>query len=581
MCSVETSAVSCDVYNIEVEGDNSYVAEGVTVHNCEHVQIPELSKGKVVDAVLRDVPIGKDKNGKEITTYYVDLLVATDRKHQDLVRKIEAGIMNSLSMGCFCAGTLITLGDGSKKPIEQIIVGDHVRTHLGNIQEVLELSVRPAEEVIRLRVAGGQELTATELLVTEEHPFWAFHEGEDLGPHWIKLRDLHIGDYVSSLTGEQDNPYRFHRILSMEIIGGETSVYNFEVAGDNSYIANDMAVHNCKIAFSVCSKCGNVAVDETQACDHVRFEKNSTFIDDNGVTRKVAELCGHMSDPNSVIFIDASWVANPAFTGARRRSTVAPTADLVAKLQKAAERKPYEYEDGDFLKAAAKDDPEAPPENAPSEETPAEDTTKDETAPTDTPAEGAPDETAPLDQPTEQNDVDTWKTKIKQKLLDEIGDQIVEEISDELSGDGGGPRPLETLDETLIQPTASRMMKRTWKMKKAWDKFMTRRAGHLDQKNFDKLRYGTYMILTSNDHSILKDYGYSRRDFLAVLSFLDMVFKHPLDPKIKQALASVDTKGCRPKQILQQVVKLAGRKLRDNEVIRAMTWLRMMEDYRS
>jgi len=65
------------------------------------------------------------------------------------------------------------------------------------------------------------------------------------------------------------------------------------------------------------------------------------------------------------------------------------------------------------------------------------------------------------------------------------------------------------------------------------------------------------------------------------LSFLDMVFKHPLDPKIKQALASVDTKGCRPKQILQQVVKLAGRKLRDNEVIRAMTWLRMMEDYRS
>ena len=69
-------------------------------------QIPELSKGKVIDAVLREVPVGKDKEGKDIATYYVDILVATNRKHKDLVAKIETvgdfffvnGMQNSLQL---------------------------------------------------------------------------------------------------------------------------------------------------------------------------------------------------------------------------------------------------------------------------------------------------------------------------------------------------------------------------------------------------------------------------------------------------------------------------------------------------
>lgn len=96
---VNKSNVVCDVYNIEVEGDNSYIAEGVVVHNCEHVQIPELSKGKIIDIALREVPFMK-KDGVDLTTLYADILVATDRKHVDLVDKIKTGEYNSLSMGC-------------------------------------------------------------------------------------------------------------------------------------------------------------------------------------------------------------------------------------------------------------------------------------------------------------------------------------------------------------------------------------------------------------------------------------------------------------------------------------------------
>lgn len=89
-----------DVYNIEVEGDNSYVVEGVTVHNCEHVQIPELSKGKVIDLALRNVPFAKDKDGKDLDTLYVDILIATNKKHTDLIEKIQSGEYGAVSMGC-------------------------------------------------------------------------------------------------------------------------------------------------------------------------------------------------------------------------------------------------------------------------------------------------------------------------------------------------------------------------------------------------------------------------------------------------------------------------------------------------
>jgi intein/homing endonuclease len=179
------------LYNFDVKEDHSYIANGVAVHNCdawerklllatyrsfiggqsylEHVQIPELSKGRIIDAAARDI-------GESI---YVDILVATDRKHKELVSAITAGNISTLSMGC-------------------------------------------------------------------------------------------------------------------------------------------SALH------TTCTKCGNVAIDETCLCRHIKYEKGSTFFDAKGIRRKVAELCGHYTDPKSVQFIEASWVANPAFKGAVLRSILDP-----------------------------------------------------------------------------------------------------------------------------------------------------------------------------------------------------------------------------------------------------------------
>ena len=86
----------------------------------------------------------------------------------------------------------------------------------------------------------------------------------------------------------------------------------------------------CTVAYTTCSQCGNVAEDETQLCSHIKYSKGNHFLDALGKTRKIAELCGHSSDPRSVKFIEASWVANPAFTGAVLRNILTPEEAAMA-----------------------------------------------------------------------------------------------------------------------------------------------------------------------------------------------------------------------------------------------------------
>ena len=170
----------------------------------EHVQIPSLSKGRIIDAVARPV------NNNEST--YIDILVATEKKHRDLVAKIEDGRITTLSMGC-------------------------------------------------------------------------------------------------------------------------------------------------SIKYSYCTKCGNKAEDEAQLCTCVRYLKGHYFHDPQGVERVIAELCGHKDDPESNIFIEASWVENPAFKGAVLRNILDVSGEsarqAAAKIE-AVYTKPRELPVIDsYLKAAS------------------------------------------------------------------------------------------------------------------------------------------------------------------------------------------------------------------------------------
>lgn len=65
----------------------------------QHYQIQGFQKGIILDAILRPVTyVGS--NGKTAQIFYVDLLIATNRKHHQLVERIIKGQLSTLSMGC-------------------------------------------------------------------------------------------------------------------------------------------------------------------------------------------------------------------------------------------------------------------------------------------------------------------------------------------------------------------------------------------------------------------------------------------------------------------------------------------------
>jgi len=115
----------------------------------------------------------------------------------------------------------------------------------------------------------------------------------------------------------------------------------------------------CTTDFTTCTKCGHFAVDETQLCDHVRYAKLNTFMDDTGKKRVIAELCGHQTydenpdAPAGVRFIEASWVAVPAFPGAVMRNILDPSQASEDQVRKALATPPPQWSEHAVAKAAS------------------------------------------------------------------------------------------------------------------------------------------------------------------------------------------------------------------------------------
>ncbi len=152
-------------------------------------------------------------------------------------------------------------------------------------------------------------------------------------------RDLGDSVYVDILVATN----RKHKPLIAAIEGGELSTLSM----------------GAQVAFTLCTKCGNVAEDELQLCRHIKYQKGNFFIDAMGKRRKIAELCGHVTaEPGSCKFIEGSWVANPAFTGAVLRNIldprmVADSAEMKNRIQFAFSQ-PARTLDPNALQKAAK-----------------------------------------------------------------------------------------------------------------------------------------------------------------------------------------------------------------------------------
>lgn len=125
-------------------------------------------------------------------------------------------------------------------------------------------------------------------------------------------RDLGKTCYIDILVATD----RKHQTLVRDILSGQIGAMSM----------------GCISLFTSCTKCGNVAGDDSQLCPCVQYDgKRSAFVDESdGVETIVAEIIGHVSVPNSNQFIEASWVRQPAFAGAQRRNFLNAESPAVA-----------------------------------------------------------------------------------------------------------------------------------------------------------------------------------------------------------------------------------------------------------
>lgn len=101
--------------------------------------------------------------------------------------RLKSGQFLNVSMGCFVAGTLVTMADGTRKPIELIEVGERVLTHMGRPRRVLATQRRSYSGVLY----NIKPEAHTSFTCTSEHPLYCTRVyNKDSTPRWADTQDV-------------------------------------------------------------------------------------------------------------------------------------------------------------------------------------------------------------------------------------------------------------------------------------------------------------------------------------------------------------------------------------------------------
>lgn len=90
------------------------------------------------------------------------------------------------------------------------------------------------------------------------------------------------------------------------------------------------------VKISTCSKCGKTCRTGSDYCTHLLNERRGMFEDEHGTRRIIAEICGREDVSDSNVFIEASWVYEPAFYGAVKKHQVTPVTNFIDPSNKEA-----------------------------------------------------------------------------------------------------------------------------------------------------------------------------------------------------------------------------------------------------
>lgn len=146
---------------------------------------------------------------------------------------------------CFVGGTKVLVPDGEKE-IQEVKIGDNIIDCDGNIQKVLKVFRKKYNTIINEIVLDCKH----SLIGTANHPIMTFKK-------WKTLSELMPMDYVDCVSQR--------RLITKKILYPFTGfLYNLAVTGSQTYIANDVIVHNCECHVQPVLRNGNEFVSDLQ-----------------------------------------------------------------------------------------------------------------------------------------------------------------------------------------------------------------------------------------------------------------------------------------------------------------------------
>src|SRR5437870_1795288 len=119
--------------------------------------------------VLQRFPEAREKWSKAFRYVLVDEYQDTNHAQYVLLKLIAGEHRNQMAVGdpdqCLVAGTLVTMADGSRRPIEDVVVGDEVRSCYGNgcfdVARVLRTHASERSDGIAITLASGRRIVST------------------------------------------------------------------------------------------------------------------------------------------------------------------------------------------------------------------------------------------------------------------------------------------------------------------------------------------------------------------------------------------------------------------------------------
>jgi hypothetical protein len=170
--------------------------------------------------------------------------------------------------GCFVGGTRVRMADGSDKPIELVEPGDRVLGRGGKINRVRSILYPMLGDRPLYSLNGGTAF------VTASHPFLTTDGWKAIDPDaareevpGLDIERLTVGDVLLSVTSSEqvqrraelntkehatDLHVKLHvqeQGIPLQSLDGRpadaaTQLYNLDVDGDDTYVANGLVVHN-------------------------------------------------------------------------------------------------------------------------------------------------------------------------------------------------------------------------------------------------------------------------------------------------------------------------------------------------